>query len=95
MTVCLRARPALQRSCPAAVHVDGTARPQLLCRQQQPALHALLGRLEAMGLPPVLLNTSFNQHEEPIVCSSSDAVKAWRSSGVEALWMGPYVAEQG
>ena len=49
--------------------------------------------MEALTGVPVLINTSFNLHEEPIVCTPSDAVRAVQQSGLAALWMGPYVAE--
>lgn len=93
MTVCCDATVALKEQAPAVVHVDGTCRPQLVARATHPKLHALLGRMEALTGVPVLINTSFNLHEEPIVCTPSDAVRAVQQSGLAALWMGPYVAE--
>jgi carbamoyltransferase len=92
MTVCADASPELRRLAPAGVHVDGTARPQLVSAEVLPELHALLGRMDALTGAPVLLNTSFNLHEEPIVCTPSDAVRATVEAGLEALWIGPYVA---
>jgi len=94
MTVCLDTTAEFRRLAPAAVHVDGTARPQLLHRDDDPALHALLGEVGARTGAPVLINTSFNLHEEPIVASASDAVKAMQQARLDALWIGPYVSER-
>lgn len=93
MTVCCEATAALREQAPAVVHVDGTCRPQLVARETHPKLHALLGRMGELTGTPVLINTSFNLHEEPIVCTPSDAVRAVQQSKLAALWMGPYVAE--
>ena len=41
---------------------------------------------------PVLVNTSFNMHEEPIVCSPKDAIRAYLSSQLDYLAMGPFLA---
>ena len=93
MTVCVDCTDDFKARCPGAVHVDGTARPQLLREQDDPRLHRLLGLVGEKTGTPVLINTSFNRHEEPIVCTPSDATKAAVESRFHALWMGPYVAE--
>ncbi|MFV1959545.1 MAG: carbamoyltransferase C-terminal domain-containing protein, partial [Planctomycetota bacterium] len=40
---------------------------------------------------PALLNTSFNLHEEPLVCSPLDAVRAFLASGLSRMRLGPFV----
>ena len=92
MTVCFDATDEFQRLAPAAVHVDGTARPQVLHQADDPDLHALLGAVGARTGAPILINTSFNLHEEPIVATASDAVKAMQQARLDALWLGPYLA---
>jgi len=93
MTITLDCEPALARSCPAVVYVDGTARPQVIEPEANPALHRLL-RLyhERTGIPTVI-NTSFNMHEEPIVCAPADAIAAFRAAGLDALALGPFLVE--
>jgi hypothetical protein len=39
------------------------------------------------------VNTSFNIHEEPIVCTPSDAVRAFKTGHLDALAIGPFIAE--
>ena len=85
---CFPATEAFAKACPATVHVDGTARPQIVREADNPSLHALLSAVgEATGVP-VLVNTSFNMHEEPLVCSPSDAIRAWQQAELDALWLG-------
>ena len=91
MTVALPAKPYFRRACPAAVHEDGTARPQVVVSSEQPQLHALLERYRlATGLPG-LINTSFNRHEEPIVANAREAVDAFLKTGLACMRLGPFV----
>jgi carbamoyltransferase len=58
------------------VHIDGTARPQIVRDESNPLFAAILRRFrDATGLP-VLINTSFNVHEEPIVNRPEECLKA-------------------
>lgn len=93
MTVCFQATKHFQKLCPGVVHVDGTARPQLLRQQDNPTLHKLLVQWKARTGLPALVNTSFNLHEEPIVCTPGDAVRAFKQGQLDALWMGPFLVE--
>ncbi len=94
MTVCFDATDEFKKACPAAVHVDGTARPQLVSSAVNPSLHALLTEVGKHTGTPVLVNTSFNMHEEPIVRTPSDAIRAWQASKIDVLWMGSHVLTQ-
>ncbi|MDJ0522332.1 MAG: carbamoyltransferase C-terminal domain-containing protein [Planctomycetota bacterium] len=91
MTVALPATPDFAERCPAAVHVDGTARPQTVRADEDLALHALVGRLAERTGRPAVINTSFNLHEEPIVNTPDEAVRAFVQSGLPVMRMGPYV----
>jgi carbamoyltransferase len=79
---------------PAVCHVDGSARVQTLDRVTNPALHALLRAFaDATGVP-VLVNTSFNTHGAPIVCTPEDALAAWFTSPLDALALGPFLLQK-
>ena len=94
MTVCFDCTDAFQEIAAGAIHVDGTARPQVLAPDDNPGLYAILDAFaEKTGLP-ALVNTSFNRHEEPIVCSPNDAIRAWRESELDALILGPFLVER-
>jgi hypothetical protein len=41
----------------------------------------------------VVVNTSFNIHEEPIVCSPADAVRAFPKGHLDMLALGPFLAK--
>jgi len=82
-----------QSVMPAAVHVDGTTRPQVLYANAAPILESLLMNLHANGLPPVLINTSFNSRGEPIVNSAADAICSFRDLGLDFLILGDQLVQ--
>ena len=43
---------------------------------------------------PVIMNTSFNLRGEPIVCTPTDAIRTFFSSGMDALVIGTFVVEK-
>ncbi len=74
----------------AAVHnADLTARPQLVEDGQNPGYEAILARFGERTGRHVLLNTSFNLHGSPIVCSAADAMGVLLDSGLQRLILGP------
>jgi carbamoyltransferase len=92
MTITFDCTPEMMAKNPAAVHVDGTARPQLVTKEANPSFHRVLEAFRRRTGVPTLINTSFNMHEEPIVCSPFDAVRAFQLGKLGVLAMGPYVA---
>jgi carbamoyltransferase len=72
---------------PAVIHLDGTARVQLVRRAANPRFHELISHFFARTGVPLVLNTSFND-SEPIVCTPAHAVATFRSTGIDALFMG-------
>jgi carbamoyltransferase len=91
MTITLDCTQEMIRLCPAAVHVDGTARPQLVSESTNPSFHRILrGYYERTGIP-ALINTSFNMHEEPIVCSPEDAIRAFLMGNIDYLAIGDFM----
>jgi carbamoyltransferase len=91
MTVTTQARPALAAACPAAVHVDGSLRPQLADPVTTPSLARTLAAYRRITGVPAIINTSFNLHEEPIVRSPAEAVATWRAARIDALAIGPFL----
>lgn len=79
---------------PAVVHVDGTARPQVVNPEENRELYKLLTRYKKLSGFSVVVNTSFNLHEEPIVCSPQDAIRAFIQSSIDYLAIGPFIVEQ-
>jgi carbamoyltransferase len=81
-----------KEKCPAIVHVDGTARPQLVTKEINPSAYKILEHYESVTGVPLLVNTSYNMHEEPIVRSPEDAVRAFLTSRLDYLAIGPFLA---
>lgn len=75
------------KDMPAAIHIDGTARPQIITDPEEP-VYAVLDRLRRAGAPPVLINTSFNTRGEPIVDSADGAIHSARAIGLDFLLLG-------
>jgi carbamoyltransferase len=91
MTITFDCTAQMARQCPAAVHVDNTARPQLVSERTNASFHRILrGYHERTGVP-ALINTSFNMHEEPIICSPDDAVRAFLLGRLDYLALGPFL----
>jgi carbamoyltransferase len=88
MTITFECTPWLHQHCPAVVHVDGTARPQLIHRDTNPRYYRILEEYRKLTGLPVLINTSFNMHEEPIVCTPRDALRAFVQGGLDYLLLG-------
>lgn len=94
MLFVLPVRPERRSVIPAVVHVDGTARVQTVSRRTNPLFHRLISEFGRRTGVPVLLNTSFNDAGEPIVCSPSEAIRCFRGTGLDALVLGPYFVER-
>lgn len=91
MTVTLPVTEYMKKNMPAAVHVDGTARPQLIKEETNYTYYNVLKEYEKLTGLPSLINTSFNMHEEPIVCTPKEAISAFLQSKLDALVIGDYL----
>jgi len=76
MTIACDVRPQWRDRIPAVVHVDGSARPQTIRREDNSLYYDIVQGFETASGLPVLVNTSFNVHEEPIVNSPAECAKA-------------------
>src|SRR5207253_561041 len=76
---------------PAIVHVDGTARPQTITKEQNSCLYQLITAFSRQTEVPILLNTSFNLAGEPIVCTPDDAIRTFLASKLDALVLNNYL----
>jgi carbamoyltransferase len=87
-------RPERASTVPAITHVDGTARLQTVAPDGDPLLRTLLSGFHARTGVPVLLNTSFNGKDEPIVETPAQAVASFRRMPLHALAMPPYLVRK-
>ena len=72
---------------PEVVHMDGTARAQVVTQATNPRYYALIEELEKLRGVPVVLNTSLNRRGEPIVCTPSDALDMFYGSDLQYLFI--------
>ncbi len=91
MTITFDCTDKMKQDCPAAVHIDGTARPQLIKRDVNEGYYDILFEYHKISGIPSLINTSFNMHEEPIVCSPEDAVRAFLEGKLDVLAIGSFI----
>ena len=80
-----RSWPQVADIIPAVTHVDCTARLQTVGEQDDPFLRSLLQAFDARTGVPVVLNTSFNRKEEPIVETPAQALESFRRTPMHAL----------
>lgn len=79
---------------PAVTHVDGTGRLQSVRRDSSPVYARLIEEFERLTGVPVVLNTSFNLRGEPIVHRPEEALNDFLNTGMDALFLGPYMFEK-
>ncbi len=87
MTVCYPCSDEFIKQSPATSHVDKTARPQIIDRENNPLYFDILNRYYKLTGIPTLINTSFNNHEEPMVCSPEDAIRSLLLGNIDYVIM--------
>jgi carbamoyltransferase len=93
MTITFNCTDWMKKHCPAVVHIDGTARPQLIHHDCNPSYYRILNEYYKITGLPSLINTSFNMHEEPIVCTPQDAIRGFIQGDLDYLALGNYLLQ--
>jgi carbamoyltransferase len=94
MTITCEVTELCKMEAPAVVHVDGTARPQLTSYEVNEFIWTVLTKYKELTGRGLLVNTSFNMHEEPIVCSSYDAISSFLQAELDLLVLGDKAYER-
>ncbi|HMO80384.1 MAG TPA: carbamoyltransferase C-terminal domain-containing protein [Pyrinomonadaceae bacterium] len=94
MVIAFEATDKLRKEAPAVVHVDGTARVQLVEKDVLPLYHSLITEFEKLTGVGVILNTSFNVKGEPVVCTLRDALRTFWSTGLDVLAAGDFLVSK-
>ena len=84
----------IRSDIPAVTHVDYSARVQTVHRDTNPQYYALIEAFEARTGCPVIVNTSFNVNEEPIVCTPLDAYNCFIGTDIDCLAIGNYFLDK-
>ena len=85
MTITTKVKPEWADKIAAVVHVDGTARPQIIERETNPLYYDILAAFKGITGLPTLVNTSFNAHEEPIINTPEEALQALADNRIDFL----------
>ena len=83
----------MKETCPAAVHIDNTARPQILFKEDNESFHKILEEYYKLTNIPAIINTSFNIHEEPIVMTPEDAIRGFLEAKLDYLAIGNFIVK--
>ncbi len=94
MTMTFDCTDEMKKDYPAAVHVDGTARPQIVFEQENPFVWDVLDCYESITNKKALINTSFNIHNYPIIENPKIAFESWRQSNTDVLIMNDYFVKK-
>jgi carbamoyltransferase len=94
MLLVLPIREEKRALVPAVNHVDGTGRLQTVTEAGNPLFYRLIEAFARRTGVPIVLNTSFNDKGEPIVCSPQDALRTYFGTGIDALVIGNCVLEK-
>lgn len=92
MIMAFHSTPMAQKELVAAIHqADKTCRPQVLEKDWNPDCYRIVKEFEKETGIGAVLNTSFNLHGDPIVCSPEDAVRTLENSGLDYLAIENYL----
>ncbi|HEY4334629.1 MAG TPA: carbamoyltransferase C-terminal domain-containing protein, partial [Puia sp.] len=80
----------IRSTLPAVTHLDYTARVQTVNAQQNPRFDGLLREFKKLTGYGILINTSFNVRDEPIVCTPEDAWRCFGNTNIDGLVIGNY-----
>jgi predicted NodU family carbamoyl transferase len=78
----------------AVTHVDGTARLQTVSKSDNPRFWHLISKFGEITGTPVILNTSFNNHAEPIVDSVEDALACFLTTALDYLVVDEFIVSK-
>jgi carbamoyltransferase len=79
---------------PAITHVDNSARVQTVDETTTPRFARLLEMFGERTGCPILLNTSFNMRDEPIVCTPVDAIVCFARSEIDTLVLEDFLIDR-
>ena len=94
MTITYDVAPEYHEQLQAVVHVDGTARPQVVKKETNPYYYAIIDEFYKLTGCGAIVNTSFNVHEEPIVSTPASAFKALQDNRIDVLVLDNFLVEK-
>ena len=94
MTMAFRVRSNYQNLIPAAIHIDGTARPQFLEEEDNPMYFKLIKKFKELSGVGVVINTSFNLHGRTMIEKAEHAITDFKDCNLDYLFLEGYLIER-
>ena len=94
MTMAFAVKPECRGALAGAVSTDGSCRPQIVRDDAGEPLAQVLREVRARLGAGAVINTSFNIHGEPLVCTPAEAISVFRRSGADALAIDRWIVEK-
>lgn len=93
MTITFDCTEQMQKQGAGVVHTDGTARPQFVTEKSNLSFYKIIKEYHAITGNPSIINTSFNMHEEPIVCTPKDGIRGFLDGELDYLAIGNFIVK--
>ncbi len=94
MLICFKVKENKTKEIPAVTHIDSTTRPQTVTGHDNPIFCKLIREFRKQTGLPMVLNTSFNEKDMPIVCTPRDAISSFLRMDLDYLAIGNYLARK-
>jgi carbamoyltransferase len=92
MTMGYMSKKELKDRIKSIIHVDGSMRPQMVGKENI-LYHKLIEEVKRLSGDGIVLNTSFNIHGEPIVCTPKDALETMIKTKTKHMALGNFFIE--
>jgi len=93
MNVATTVKKEKQRFVPAIVHVDGTARPQIVSRENSKFYKLIRAFYDITGIP-LICNTSFNEKGIPLVNTPENAIECFLHTDIDILVIENFIIQK-
>jgi carbamoyltransferase len=87
MAIAFRMKSEFWDKLPSAIHIDGTARPQFVEREDNPYYYRLINEVKKYTGFGVVINTSFNLHGRTMVHTPMDAIVDFLDCNIDELYI--------
>jgi carbamoyltransferase len=94
MLVADQAKPGKAKEIPAVVHVDNSARPQSVKKETNSVYYRMIEKFESKTGIPIVMNTSFNDAGDPVVCKPEHAISTFSFTAMDAVAIGNFLLKK-